>query len=141
MYSNWPFFREMIDLIAMTLSKTDYSVSANYELQLVNKDGESTKDLNELGNQIRANLVKTRKNVLSVTDCDDLSSNFGLLQQSMKVRNPYVDPLNVLQAETMKRLRSVRDGTIIATPEDILLLEDTIVISINGIASGMKNSG
>jgi phosphoenolpyruvate carboxylase len=41
----------------------------------------------------------------------------------------------------MKRLRSVRDGTIIATPEDILLLEDTIVISINGIASGMKNSG
>ena len=141
MYSNWPFFREMIDLIAMTLSKTDYSVSANYELQLVNKDGESTKDLNELGNQIRANLVKTRKNVLSVTDCDDLSSNFGLLQQSMKVRNPYVDPLNVLQAETMKRLRSVRDGTIVATPEDIQLLEDTIVISINGIASGMKNSG
>ena len=131
----------MIDLIAMTLSKTDYSVSANYELQLVNKDGESTKDLNELGNQIRANLVKTRKNVLSVTDCDDLSSNFGLLQQSMKVRNPYVDPLNVLQAETMKRLRSVRDGTIVATPEDIQLLEDTIVISINGIASGMKNSG
>ena len=141
MYSNWPFFREMIDLIAMTLSKTDYSVSANYELQLVNKEGESTKDLNELGNQIRANLVKTRKNVLSVTDCDDLSSNFGLLQQSMKVRNPYVDPLNVLQAETMKRLRSVRDGTIVATPEDIQLLEDTIVISINGIASGMKNSG
>ena len=131
----------MIDLIAMTLSKTDYSVSANYELQLVNKDGESTKELNELGNQIRANLVKTRKNVLSVTDCDDLSSNFGLLQQSMKVRNPYVDPLNVLQAETMKRLRSVRDGTIVATPEDIQLLEDTIVISINGIASGMKNSG
>jgi len=141
MYSNWPFFREMIDLIAMTLSKTDYSVSANYELQLVNKDGESTKELNELGNQIRANLVKTRKNVLSVTDCDDLSSNFGLLQQSMKVRNPYVDPLNVLQAETMKRLRSARDGTIVATPEDIQLLEDTIVISINGIASGMKNSG
>jgi len=141
MYSNWPFFREMIDLIAMTLSKTDYSVSANYELQLVNKDGESAKELNELGNQIRANLVKTRKNVLSVTDCDDLSSNFGLLQQSMKVRNPYVDPLNVLQAETMKRLRSVRDGTIVATPEDIQLLEDTIVISINGIASGMKNSG
>ena len=131
----------MIDLIAMTLSKTDYSVSANYELQLVNRDGESTKELNELGNQIRANLVKTRKNVLSVTDCDDLSSNFGLLQQSMKVRNPYVDPLNVLQAETMKRLRSVRDGTIVATPEDIQLLEDTIVISINGIASGMKNSG
>jgi phosphoenolpyruvate carboxylase len=42
MYEEWPFFREMIDLIAMTLSKTDYSVSANYELQLVDDDSDTS---------------------------------------------------------------------------------------------------
>ena len=88
MYDRWPFFREMIDLIAMTLSKTDYSISANYEMQLVNNNSDTnSEELRALGDEIRKNLVKTRKNVLSVTGCDDLSSGFKLLQQSMKVSN------------------------------------------------------
>ena len=64
----------------------------------------------------------------------------------MKVRNPYVDPLNVLQAEIMKRLReSTAEGLI--TPlsseeKDIkTTLEDALIVSVNGIAQGMKNSG
>lgn len=85
MYDKWPFFREMIDLIAMTLSKTDYSISANYEMQLVNGNNNNNEELKALGDEIRKSLVKTRKNVLSVTGCDDLSSGFKLLQQSMKV--------------------------------------------------------
>lgn len=65
-------------------------------------------------------------------------------QVSMKVRNPYVDPLNVLQAEIMKRLRK---GTASdATTSDIakeqrITLEDALIVSVNGIAQGMKNSG
>ena len=64
----------------------------------------------------------------------------------MKVRNPYVDPLNVLQAEIMKRLRkSTAEGLI--TPLSIeekdikTTLEDALIVSVNGIAQGMKNSG
>jgi len=154
MYAQWPFFKEMIDLIAMTLSKTDYSVSANYELQLVEQahhipieecmviespaevTDESACAFDLLGDQIRNQLVDTRRRVLQVTGCSDLSGGFELLQQSMRVRYPFVDPLNVLQAEVVKRLRrgELCDG-------DRKLLEDTLIVSINGIAQGMKNSG
>lgn len=68
----------------------------------------------------------------------------------MKVRNPYVDPLNVLQAEIMKRLR--KDTAAIAAAaggavqtesqkEQRITLEDALIVSVNGIAQGMKNSG
>jgi len=165
MYTEWPYFREMIDLIGMTLSKTDYSISANYELQLLPpsssnsdnapKDSDSSattgssetspEQLRALGVDMREQLVDARKGVLKVTGCDDLSSGFQLLQQSMRVRYPYVDPLNVLQAEIMRRLRqnaaSDDDRAGSLSEEDRLLLEDSMVVSINGIAQGMKNSG
>merc|ERR1711871_509602 len=156
MYREWPFFKEMVDLIAMTLSKTDYSISALYELQLCDRND---KELSKLGNEIRDELIRTRKTILTVTGCEDLSSGFRLLQRSMKVRNPYVDPLNVLQSEMMKRLRITNksagaaqaqvgqndDTGIIMSSSDVLdekgTVEDSLIVSINGIAQGMKNSG
>jgi phosphoenolpyruvate carboxylase len=68
-------------------------------------------------------------------------------QVSMKVRNPYVDPLNVLQAEIMKRLRkdtAAVAGGVLQTDsqkEQRITLEDALIVSVNGIAQGMKNSG
>ena len=71
----------------------------------------------------------------------------------MKVRNPYVDPLNVLQAEIMKRLRldtaatdagthsEVSDELLLKRKEQRVTLEDALIVSVNGIAQGMKNSG
>lgn len=148
----------MVDLMAMTLSKTDYSISALYELQLCDRND---KELSKLGQEIRDELIRTRKAILTVTGCDDLSSGFRLLQRSMMVRNPYVDPLNVLQSEMMKRLRTSPalaapaagsqvktdapvDSDQIMLPselDDRASVEDTLIVSINGIAQGMKNSG
>jgi len=166
MYAQWPFFKEMVDLIAMTLSKTDYSVSANYELQLVEQAWSSTPIeecvvissttdstspsstdassclFDPLGDRIRDKLVETRRRVLQVSGCGDLSGGFELLQQSMRVRYPLVDPLNVLQAEVVKRLRRGGGGGGGLWEEaDRKLLEDALTVSINGIAQGMKNSG
>lgn len=142
MYREWPFFREMIDLIAMTLSKTDYSISTNYELQLIRSTHLSDeKELIGMGDSIRNKLVQTRKSILQVTGCDDLSNGFQLLKMSMKVRYPYVDPLNVFQAEIMRRLRFAGKVDADLDPESRQLLEDSIVVSVNGIAQGMKNSG
>ena len=170
MYAQWPFFKEMVDLIAMTLSKTDYSVSANYELQLVEQltrtpieecavidyphpsshpsaDTPSTDEsacmFDPLGDRIRDQLVETRRRVLQVSGCGDLSGGFELLQQSMRVRYPFVDPLNVLQAEVVKRLRRGEGGGggEVLEEGDRKLLEDALTVSINGIAQGMKNSG
>lgn len=158
MYKEWPFFKEMVDLMAMTLSKTDYSISALYELQLCDRND---KELSKLGQEIRDELIRTRKAILTVTGCDDLSSGFRLLRRSMMVRNPYVDPLNVLQSEMMKRLRTSPapaapaagsqvktdapvDSDQIMLPselDDRASVEDTLIVSINGIAQGMKNSG
>ena len=138
------------------MSKTDYSISALYELQLCDR---GDKELSKLGNEIRDELIRTRKTILTVTGCEDLSSGFRLLQRSMKVRNPYVDPLNVLQSEMMKRLRITNksagaaqpqvgqndDTGIIMSSSDVLdekgTVEDSLIVSINGIAQGMKNSG
>ena len=83
MYAQWPFFREMVDLIAMTLSKTDYSISKNYENQLVSSDDAT---LHQVGEEIRARLLSTRANVLKVTGCDDLYSGFQLRNPSTKPR-------------------------------------------------------
>lgn len=159
MYAQWPFFKEMVDLIAMTLSKTDYSVSANYELQLVEQAQSSTPIeeclvitspsstdasacvFDPLGDRIRDQLVETRRRVLQVSGCGDLSGGFELLQQSMRVRYPFVDPLNVLQAEVVKRLRRGGGGGGLWEEADRKLLEDALTVSINGIAQGMKNSG
>lgn len=66
----------------------------------------------------------------------------------MMVRNPYVDPLNVLQAEIMKRLREGAASAIVSgnplsdeEKENKITLEDALIVSVNGIAQGMKNSG
>lgn len=146
MYTEWPFFRETVDLIAMTLSKADAEISKNYEQQLVSPDN---KELIELGDVLRENLNKTIMSILLVSDCDDLSCGFRMLERSMKTRYPYVDPLNVIQAEVMKRLRTInaciakddpqaKSPAVLATKS---LLEDTLIVSINGISQGMKNSG
>jgi phosphoenolpyruvate carboxylase len=69
MYNEWPFFREMIDLIAMTLSKTDYSISTNYELQLVDQQDPT---LVNLGHDMRGKvrLVGDTKRLILVYSCD-----------------------------------------------------------------------
>lgn len=146
MYLQWPFFRETVDLIAMTLSKADSEISANYEKQLVSPEN---KELIELGDVLRESLDKTITSILLVSDCDDLSCGFRMLERSMKTRYPYVDPLNIIQAEVMKRLRAINaciaNDDPKAKSQDVLatktLLEDTLIVSINGISQGMKNSG
>ena len=162
-YDGWPWFREHVDLIAMILAKSDLGINANYDAQLVDGapggDGDGS---GELGRDVRRRLAAARRAVLRVTRADDLSSGFLMLARSMKVRNPLVDPLNVMQAELLKRLRKLEqdeaDGHEKAAPpkmakqrmmslaeeegeEERQVLEDALLITINGISQGMKNSG
>lgn len=139
MYKQWPWFRELIDLIAMIVSKTDFSISKNYDVQLVDKNG----GLMKLGEEVREKLVETRQAILNVTQSTDVAGVHVALQQATtKLRNPYVDPLNVIQAELLKRLRAFDQQEL--TPkeeEEKVVLQDALVVSINGIAQGMRNSG
>jgi phosphoenolpyruvate carboxylase len=134
MYEQWPWFREIIDLLAMILSKTDYSISENYDDLLVDK----TKELIALGNEVRDKLVETRQAVLDVSGSTEYGGpHVQLLRLSSKIRNPYVDSINCVQAELLKELRAMEDKD-----SDIKKIrQDALVVSINGIAQGMKNSG
>jgi len=141
MYTDWPWFRETIDLIAMILSKTDFSISKNYDEQLVEK----TKELIGLGNEVRDKLVQTRQAVLAVTQSSKVAgAHVALLRSSSTIRHPYVDPINIVQAEILKRLRSLdkKEGKYDSGEmEQKELLKDALVISVSGVASGMRNSG
>lgn len=140
MYQNWPWFRELTDLIAMIVSKTDFSISKNYDEQLV-----QDKELLKLGDEVRQKLVQTRQSILDVTQSKDVAGVHVALQRaSSLIRHPYVDPLNVIQAELMKRLRALDakgDDLTLEEVEEQTVLQDALIVSISGIAQGMRNSG
>jgi len=139
MYTSWPWFRELIDLIAMIVSKTDFSVAKNYDDQLV-----LSEDTKRLGEEVRGKLVETRQAILEVTKSTNVAGVHVALQRaSNKIRSPWIDPLNVIQAELLRRFRALdnKDGLTPEEEEEKQTLQDALIISINGIATGMRNSG
>ncbi len=126
MYKDWPFFRAVIDLIAMVLAKAEPQIAAHYDALLV------APELQPLGETLRAQLGNATRAVLAVMQSKDLLEGNGSLTRAIEVRNPYIDPLNLLQAEFLRRARAGN-----ASPT----LHDALLISVNGIANGMRNTG
>ena len=140
MYNAWPWFRETIDLISMILSKTDFSISKNYDDLLVEKSDA----LVGLGDEIREKLVETRQAVLDVTHSSEFAGpHIQLMRSSTMIRNPYVDSINCVQAELLKELRNMgEDEDLSPEMREIKnVRKDALIVSINGIAQGMRNSG
>jgi len=142
MYKQWPWFRENVDLIAMILSKSDFSIQKNYDEQLVEQNNKS---LLALGEEVRNKLVQTREAVLDVTESVSFGgSHSAFMRASTQIRHPYVDPVNVIQAELLKRLRKMEGKVKELTEEEqkeYRTLQDALILSINAIAQGMRNSG
>ena len=89
----------------------------------------------ELGLEVRDMHKRTEKAVLELSGHERLSEDNAILSRALAVRNPYVDCLNVLQAETLKRLRKVPEG------QEEKVLDDALMTTITGIANGMGNTG
>jgi len=134
MYSEWSSFKTTIDLVEMVLAKSEPEIARIYEDQLV-----SDPEALELGKEIRRTHANTEKAVLELTGHKTLSEDNARLLRGMSVRNPYVDCLNVLQAEILLRLRRLED--VEGKEEEKKRLTDALMISINGVANGMKNTG
>jgi phosphoenolpyruvate carboxylase len=132
MYKDWLWFQTLIDLLEMILVKSEIRIAENYDNQLVT-DPESQ----ALGQELRDRFRATIEAVLSVSGNPALQSSNPILLQSLYVRNPYVDPLNVIQAELLKRLRS--ETSITDSEKEVLM--NSLLITINGVANGMRNSG
>ncbi|KAK7268351.1 hypothetical protein RIF29_21049 [Crotalaria pallida] len=126
MYEEWPFFQSTIDLIEMILGKADIPIAKHYDEVLVSEKRQ------ELGRELRAELMTAEKFVLVISGHEKLQQNNRILRRLIESRLPYLNPMNMLQVEILKRLRR---------EDDNLKIRDALLITINGIAAGMRNTG
>nr|WP_193165755.1 phosphoenolpyruvate carboxylase [Microbulbifer hainanensis] len=127
MNEQWPFFQGVVDMLEMVLAKTDTRVAYWYEERLT-EDAE----LIRLGDTLRQRLAQTVDALQRLTGRESLLDNNPVMRWSIRVRDPYTDPLHLLQAELMARLRD-RDSDPV--------LESALMVTIAGIAAGMRNTG
>jgi phosphoenolpyruvate carboxylase len=127
MYRRWPFFRSTISNIEMTLAKTDFQIARQYA-GLVGDRASGRRIFGLLEEEYE----RTVAAVLAITEQRELLEKTPMLKRSIAVRNPYVDPLSYLQVELLARRRGGRD--------DARALNATL-LTINGIAAGMRNTG
>lgn len=127
MMSSWPFFVSFVDLLEMVLGKADTYICSYYEKQLV------PAELHGLGEQIRQDLRSSEQLLNQLKNQQELLDSDPALQSAINIRKPYVDPLNYLQAELIKRER--KSGSI--SPD----LERALKVTMAGISAGMRNTG
>merc|ERR1712232_92131 len=130
MYREWPSFRTTVDMVEMILAKSEPKIAKHYEEMLV-----SDEKAKELGAEIRRMHEQTENAILDLSGHTVLSEDHKVLQQLLSVRNRYVDVLNCLQAETLRRIRKFDDG------EEDKVLKDCLLTTITGVANGMGNTG
>ena len=131
MYEGWPFFQTMIDNAQLTLCKADMSIARVYA-GLVEDEGIRDRALTRILDEFKL----TERTMLAVTGQTQLLENEPVLARSIKLRNPYVDPLNYLQVEMIKRRRAAR-----VKKADREGIRAVLELTVNGIAGGLKNTG
>ena len=127
MYKEWPFFRSTISNVDMVLSKSDLSIFSEYV-----KLASDQKTAQKIFNEIAKEWILTIDVLKKITGNDVLLADNPELVSSLRNRLPYFDSMNYLQIELIKRSRAGDDS------EE---LKKAIHISINGLATGLRNSG
>jgi phosphoenolpyruvate carboxylase len=129
MYQNWPFFRIILDNAQMILAKADMGI-ARYYASLTPDQALAER----IYGIIAAEHERTSRTICLVAEIEHILDGTKFLQRSIAQRNPYVDPLSYMQIELLRRLRE-------APPEAQAEIETAVLMSINGIAAGLKNTG
>lgn len=124
----WPFFRSRLEMLEMVFSKADSWLSEHYDNALVEDMYKS------LGVTLRKELAEAISLVQSLSPQKSLLADQPWIKESIALRNPYTDPLNVLQVELLRRARSSDNGS----EGDI---DNALMITMTGIAAGMRNTG
>ena len=132
MYAGWAFFQTLLNNTEMSLLKADMAISALYVSLVPDK-----KLAEEIFQSIRAEYERTREAVLTISRHSTLLELESATRQAVQLRNPYVDPLNYIQVETLRRLRSLEDQD----GEEAKSLREVMALTINGIAAGLRNTG
>ncbi|MCK0106018.1 phosphoenolpyruvate carboxylase [Marinobacter sp. S0848L] len=131
MMKGWPFFKTYVDMLEMVLAKADLRIATYYEQTLVQDD-----TLKALGSDLRERLQGCVERLLELKEQESLLADEPVFAHSMRVRNPYTDPLHYLQAELLRRDRESEGKTKV--PE---LVERALKVTMAGISAGMRNTG
>ena len=141
MYKDWPLFRTVIDRSQLSMRRADMTIATLYASLAGNETRRTI--FGEIIEEFRL----TERIILGITGQDALLDNEPWLQRSIRLRNPYVDPLNYIQVALLKKKRAAdrqeenrtKDAT--ALGEDDRRLRHAILLSINGIAAGLQATG
>jgi phosphoenolpyruvate carboxylase len=123
MYREWPFFRMVIDNVTMVLAKSDIAIASRYATL-------APEFTRPLWRRIRIEHARTRRQVKRITGEARLLDHNPQLQRSIALRNPYVDPMSFLQVELLRRKREGQAD-----------VDRPLLLTLNGIAAGMRNTG
>ena len=130
LYSSWPFFQGLIDNAMMAMAKADIHIAAHYAGLVRNQSlGQ------RIFRRIAAEYHLTERHILRLTGFSALLDNSPVLQSSIALRNPYVDPLSFLQIELLRRLR------LTAGTDQEGEVARAIQLTVAGIAAGLRNTG
>ncbi|MDW6002727.1 phosphoenolpyruvate carboxylase [Vibrio mangrovi] len=127
MCREWPFFSTRLGMLEMVYSKCNLEIAQYYDERLVDEP------LRKLGQKLRSQLQQDIQTVLNVENNENLMQSDPWGQESIRLRNIYVEPLNMLQAELLYRTRQYEES-----PAE---LEEALMVTIAGIAAGMRNTG
>jgi len=131
MYAEFPFFRTLIDNLQMALAKADLVIAREYASMI--KD-EQVRD--RIFGLIETEYELTSDLILKITGQQEILDNVPVIQESIRLRNPYVDPLSYMQVQLIAELRELREQG----NDDAELLRE-VLLTINGIAAGLRNTG
>ncbi|WP_406318621.1 phosphoenolpyruvate carboxylase [Streptosporangium sp. NBC_01639] len=127
-YREWPLFASLLDNVEMSLAKTDREIAARY-LALGGRD--------DFVEQVLREYDRTRRLVLEITGHTRLLENRRVLSRAVQLRDPYVDALSHLQLRALSTLRAA-DGL---SEEERESLSTLLLLSVNGVAAGLQNTG
>jgi len=131
MHLQWPFFRTLLSNLDMVLAKSDLRIASRY-MELV----EDKATARRISTAIKAEMQRAHDALALITGQGERLASNPALARSIAHRFPYLDPLNHLQVELLRRYRNRREGQ-----EGVERLQRGIHLSINGIAAGLRNTG
>lgn len=128
MARDWPFFDDMIGKIEMVCAKTDLEIARTYVREL----GGDESLLQTLEQEFR----RTVDAILRIRDASQLLTDNPVLQAAIRLRNPYVDPLSLIQVSFMRRKREME-----ARHDEHQQVDAVLATTLSGIAQGLRNTG
>jgi phosphoenolpyruvate carboxylase len=131
MAKNWAFFKNFISNVEMTVAKADMKIAQHYVTELV------PPEFRHMFEKVKAEYEETKNQILWLTGEKEILDNQISLKKTLQIRDTYLLPLQYLQVSLLKKVRELNQNPENTDP----LLRRTLLLTINGIATGLRNTG